>query len=76
MKLIYSGIFLLLVGLICAFAWNPKIPHLDVDALGYILIGVGILSIILGLVLRRRPTSAVTTTTEETGPPENTTIRY
>ncbi|MGY4719797.1 DUF6458 family protein [Naumannella cuiyingiana] len=69
MGLIGIGIVLLVAGLILAFAWDGNIPGMDDDTLGYILLGAGILSIILGLIMtamRRR--SSVTETYVERRP--------
>lgn len=54
------GIFLLLVGLVIVFAYNGdmSIAGLDVGALGWIAIALGVLAIILSFLLtnRRRET--------------------
>ncbi|MCT1620427.1 DUF6458 family protein [Janibacter hoylei] len=54
------GIFLLLVGLVIVFAYNGDmlIAGLDVGALGWIAIALGVLAIILSFLLtnRRRET--------------------
>jgi hypothetical protein len=47
------GIFLLVLGLIEMFAIKVTIPGVDEYALGLILIGAGILSIVLGLFASR-----------------------
>lgn len=44
------GVFLLLVGAILAFAVRDSWEVLDVTMIGYICIGVGILSLILALI--------------------------
>lgn len=51
-----AGIFLLLVGLVIVFAYNGdmSIAGLDLGAVGWIAIGLGIVAIILSLVLDRR----------------------
>ncbi|CAM4010021.1 DUF6458 family protein [Janibacter anophelis] len=51
-----AGILLLLVGLIIVFAYNGdmSIAGLDLGAVGWIAIGLGIVAIILSLVLDRR----------------------
>lgn len=55
-----AGIFLLLVGLVIVFAYNGdmSIAGLDVGALGWIAIALGVLAIILSFLLtnRRRET--------------------
>ena len=55
-----AGIFLLLVGLVFVFAYNGdmSIAGLDLAALGWIAIGLGVLAIVLSFLLtsRRRET--------------------
>ncbi|MHA7126178.1 DUF6458 family protein [Janibacter indicus] len=55
-----AGIFLLLVGLVIVFAYNGdmSIAGLDLAALGWIAIGLGVLAIVLSFLLtnRRRET--------------------
>ncbi len=68
------GIFLIAVGAILAFAVNATSGAVDVHAVGWILMGVGLASVLIALMLweswagpgywmRRR------TTTVEDGPP-------
>ena len=51
-----AGIFLLLVGLVIVFAYNGdmSIAGLDLGAVGWIAIVLGIVAILLSLVLDRR----------------------
>ena len=51
-----AGILLLLIGLVIVFAYNGdmSIAGLDVGAIGWIAIVLGVLAIILSLVLDRR----------------------
>ena len=50
------GIFLLLVGLVIVFAYNGDmmIAGLDLRAIGWIAIGLGVLAILLSFVLANR----------------------
>ena len=50
------GIFLLLVGLVIVFAYNGDmmIAGLDLGAIGWIAIGLGVLAILLSFVLANR----------------------
>lgn len=50
-----AGIFLLLVGLVIVFAYNGdmSVAGLDLGAIGWIAIVLGVLAIILSLVLNR-----------------------
>ena len=55
------GIFLLLVGLVIVFAYNGdmSIAGLDVGALGWIAIALGVLAIILSFLLTNRSRETV-----------------
>lgn len=46
-----SGIFLLVVGAILAFAVRDSIEAVDMVMIGYICMGAGVLALILSLVL-------------------------
>jgi len=50
------GIFLIAVGAILTFAVNVDVPYVTDDVLGFILMGLGLLSIILGLVMHQQRT--------------------
>ena len=54
-----SGIVLFVIGAILAFAVNIQVSWIDLQLVGYILMGAGVLGIILGIVLitRRRQTT-------------------
>lgn len=55
------GIFLVVVGAILAFAVNVSVSWIDLDLVGWILMGAGVVVIIIGIVLIvRRRTSTVT----------------
>ena len=49
-----TGIVLILIGLILLFAVNANLPYVSDDALGLILIVVGIIAIGLSLALNRQ----------------------
>ncbi|QBF44941.1 DUF6458 family protein [Janibacter limosus] len=51
-----AGILLLLIGLVIVFAYNGdmSIAGLDIGAIGWIAIVLGVLAIILSLILDRR----------------------
>lgn len=59
-----TGIVLFVIGAILAFAVNVEVEWVDLDLIGYILMGAGALIFIIGLVLlaRRRQTNSVTRT--------------
>ncbi|WP_022886534.1 DUF6458 family protein [Glaciibacter superstes] len=56
------GIFLFVVGAILVWALNFSVDWIDLDLVGYILMGAGVVIIILGIVLITRKRSTVSTT--------------
>ncbi len=56
-----AGIALIVIGAILAFAINVQVDVVDLDLIGYILMGAGALVFVIGLVLlaRRRSTETV-----------------
>lgn len=63
-----TGIALVVIGAILTFAVNVDVAWLDLDLIGYILMGAGVVVFLIGIVLmaRRRRTDVVTRT--ETAP--------
>ncbi|MFB8385946.1 DUF6458 family protein [Microbacterium sp. NPDC055910] len=59
-----AGVLLFVVGAILAFAVNVEVEWVNLDLIGYILMGAGALVFIIGLILlaRRRQTDSVTRT--------------
>lgn len=59
-----AGIALFVIGAILAFAVNVQVEWVNLDLIGYILMGAGAVVFIIGLVLmvRRRSTDTVTRT--------------
>ena len=59
-----AGIALFVIGAILAFAVNVETEFVDLDMIGYILMGAGFLVFIIGIVLvaRRRQSQTVTRT--------------
>lgn len=59
-----TGIVLIVIGAILAFALNVEVEWADLDLIGYILMGAGALVFLIGLILlaRRRRTDVVTRT--------------
>lgn len=55
------GIFLFVVGAILAFAVNVSVDWINLDLVGYLLMGAGVVVAIIGLGLLARRRSAVTT---------------
>ena len=59
-----SGIFIFVVGAILAFAINVQVAWINLDLVGYLLMGAGLVVFIISLVLvLRRRSSTVTTRT-------------
>jgi hypothetical protein len=56
------GIFLFVVGAILVWALNIQVDWIDIDFVGYLMMGAGALVFILGLVLLTRKRSSVSTT--------------
>ncbi|CAN7274794.1 DUF6458 family protein [Microbacterium sp. LjRoot45] len=61
-----AGIALFVIGAILAFAVNVDVEYVDLDLIGYILMGAGAVVFVIGLVLvaRRRSTESVTRTVD------------
>lgn len=59
-----AGIALFVIGAILAFAVQVDVPGLDLNLIGYILMGAGVVVFIIGLLLllRRRQSDTVTRT--------------
>lgn len=59
-----AGIALFVIGAILAFAVNVEVEWVNLDMIGYILMGAGFLIFMIGIVMvaRRRQTDTVTRT--------------
>lgn len=59
-----TGIFLFVVGAILAFAVNVEVTFIDLDLVGYLLMGAGVVVFIISLIftLRRNSTTSETRT--------------
>lgn len=68
-----SGIALFVIGAILVFAVNVDVQWVDLDMIGYILMGAGVIVFLIGIVLlaRRRRTETVSRTSvdPQTGEP-------
>ncbi|MEV4774730.1 DUF6458 family protein [Microbacterium sp. LTA6] len=68
-----TGVVLFVIGAILVFAVNVEVEYVDLDMIGYILMGAGVVVFIVGIVLlaRRRRSEAVTHTSVDpaTGQP-------
>lgn len=61
-----AGIALVVIGAILVYAVNADVPYVDLDLIGYILMGAGAVIFVLGLIFlfRRRSTAQVTRTVD------------
>jgi nitrate reductase gamma subunit len=66
------GIFLFVVGAIVTFALNVTVDWVNLDLVGYLLMGAGVIITIIGIALLVRRRSAVTT--ERTVTPAGETV--
>ncbi|MBE1484657.1 DUF6458 family protein [Plantactinospora soyae] len=60
-----TSIFLIALGAILTFALNATVAGLDLDVVGWILMGAGVLGLIMTTVIWGNRRRAVTTTTTE-----------
>jgi len=63
-----SGIALFVIGAILAFAVNVQLDWINLDLIGYVLMGAGVLIFILGLVLTLRKRESTTTVRSNVDP--------
>lgn len=66
------GIFLFVVGAVLTFAVNVSVDWINLDLVGYLLMGAGLVITIIGIALLVRRRSAVTT--ERTVTPAGETV--
>ena len=59
-----AGIVLFVIGAILAFALNVQVDWVNLDLVGYILMGAGVVIVLIGIILmmRRRQSESVTRT--------------
>ena len=59
-----AGIVLFVIGAILAFALNVQVDWVNIQLVGYILMGAGVVIVLIGIVLlmRRRQSESVTRT--------------
>ena len=57
-----TGIFLFVVGAIVAFALNFQVTWVNLDLIGYLLMGAGVVVFVISLVLVLRKRQSVVTT--------------
>lgn len=61
-----TGIVLFVIGAILVFAVNVEVEWVNLDMVGYILMGAGVVVFLIGIILlvRRRTTQSVTRTSD------------
>lgn len=62
------GIFLFVVGAILVWALDVTVSWIDIEFVGYLLMGAGVLIAVLGLVLMTRKRTSVSTTRTSADP--------
>lgn len=62
------GIFLFVVGAILVWALNIQVDWVDLDLVGYLMMGAGFLVFVLGIVMVTRKRSSVSTTRSAVDP--------
>ncbi|GAB3599162.1 DUF6458 family protein [Microbacterium tumbae] len=72
-----TGIALFVIGAILAFAIDVEVEWADLDLIGYILMGAGVVVFLVGIILmaRRRRTDVVTRTAVDPAAGEQVTRR-
>ncbi len=68
-----TGIALFVIGAILVFAVNVEVPWVNLDMVGYILMGAGVVVFLIGIILlarrRRTDTASRTSVDPATGEP-------
>lgn len=62
------GIFLFVVGAVLTFALNVQVDWIDLDLVGYLLMGAGVIVTIIGIALLVRRRQTVTTVRSDVDP--------
>ena len=62
-----SGIFLFVVGAILAFAINVQVEWVNLDLIGYLLMGAGVVVFLISLVMVMRKRSSTSTVRQVDG---------
>ena len=68
------GIFLFVVGAILTFALNVQTDWIDLDLVGYLLMGAGIVVTIIGIALLVRRRQSITTVRSDVDPASRTRV--
>jgi predicted tellurium resistance membrane protein TerC len=62
------GIFLFVVGAVLVWALNVQVDWIDIDLVGYLMMGAGFLVFIIGIIMLTRKRSSVSTTRSAVDP--------
>jgi nitrate reductase gamma subunit len=65
------GIFLIVLGAILTFALNISLDWIDLDLVGYLLMGAGVVVTIIGIALLARRRQTITTERSRVDPTAN-----
>ena len=68
------GIFLFVVGAILAFALNIEVAWIDLNLVGYLLMGAGFVITMIGIILMVRKRQSVTTVRSDVNPETGTRV--
>jgi hypothetical protein len=68
------GIFLFIVGAILTFALNVQLDWIDLDLVGYLLMGAGVIVTIIGVALLVRRRQSITTVRSDVDPATGTRV--
>ena len=69
-----TGIVLFVIGAVLAFAVNLQVEWINLQLVGYLLMGAGLIVFLLGLVFMMRRRSAVTTVQSGVDPASGSTV--
>ena len=61
-----TGIVLFVIGAVLTFALNLQLDWIDLDLVGYLLMGAGFVVFLIGIILMARKRQSVTTVTSGT----------
>lgn len=68
------GIFLFVIGAILTFALNVQVDWIDLNLVGYLLMGAGVIVTIIGVALLVRRRQSVTTVRSDVDPATGTRV--
>ncbi len=69
-----TGIVLFVIGAILAFALNIQLDWVNLDLVGYLLMGAGVIVFLVGIILAARKRQSVTTVQSGVDPATGATV--